>query len=383
MAHTFTTELKSVALEYTELLQVKLTKSTLQKEIIENPYYPSLLALSDTFSKYNIPNDAYKVDKENFHKLEFNVPFIAYVKIPDAGKDFVLVTSVTEQSVSYVYKDKKSKTVSKNDFLSRYKEIIWLAEPNERSGEIDYKEKLRVEKGNKIINRILVLLIFLTVSYVIFTDIRSLNVISYLIIALLKAIGVITTSLLLVYEIDKTNAFVKNICSIKSKTNCEAVLGSKASKIGFLSWSELGFFYFSSTAIWLLIPETLYAYKASWLAIANTIVVPYILFSIYYQWKIIKQWCPLCLIVQFILGLELIWSFSFALEYKWISIINISLFIKIVICSGLPMILWFVIKPVLIKYRDHDLYMTAFKRLQYNPEIFYSLLKQQPKAPEG
>jgi hypothetical protein len=43
MAHTFTTALKSIAANYIKAIQAKVTPTTIEKEIEENPDYPSLL----------------------------------------------------------------------------------------------------------------------------------------------------------------------------------------------------------------------------------------------------------------------------------------------------------------------------------------------------
>ena len=74
-----------------------------------------------------------------------------------------------------------------------------------------------------------------------------------------------------------------------------------------VSWSEAGFFYFAATTLFLF---TGINRQASFLIIASvsTMASAYIPFSIYYQWKVVKQWCPLCLTVQAILLLELVWA---------------------------------------------------------------------------
>jgi glutaredoxin len=49
----------------------------------------------------------------------------------------------------------------------------------------------------------------------------------------------------------------------------------------------------------------------------------------------------------------------------------------------LPIVLWYVIKPLLLKAKDEPVYKAAYKRLLYNPEIFNNLLQQQSSAPDG
>ncbi len=383
MAYSFNTELKSIAAKYIELLQGKVTVGTIKKDIEENPYYPSLLALSDTFGRYNITNEAFKVPSKDFDQLASDTPFVAFTKIPSIGTDFVLITKISEQTVSYFHKNKKVETVPKDEFLEGYKEIIWKAQLNEQSGEGDYEKKYQEEKKEQ--NKKIAWIFTAIVGFLLIVgaNISHENTFSIVSITFLKIIGVITSYLLLAYEVDKNNPFVKNICSIGGKANCDAVLSSKAAKIGGISWGEIGFFYFVASTLGLLLPNLSYEVKATCLAIANMFAVPYIFFSIYYQWRVLKQWCPLCLTIQFVLAAELIWSIFNVWQYPIINILQAPILLAILFCVFVPVVSWYALKSIITKAKDHDLYMSAYKRLQYNPDIFNSLLHQQVQAPDG
>lgn len=383
MAYSFNTELKSIAANYIELLQGKVTVGTIKKDIEENPYYPSLLALSDTFGRYNITNEAFKVPSKDFDQLASDTPFVAFTKIPSIGTDFVLITEISEQTVSYFHKNKKVETVSKEDFLQGYKEIIWKAQLNEQSGDADYERKYKVEKNEQNKKTAWIFTAIVGFLLIVGANISYENTFSIVSITFLKIIGVITSCLLLAYEVDKNNPFVKNICSIGGQSNCDAVLSSKAAKIGSISWGEIGFFYFVTTTLGLLMPNLSYEVKATCLAIANIFAVPYIFFSIYYQWRIIKQWCPLCLTIQFVLASELIWSIFNVWQYPFLNILQAPILLAILFCVFIPVISWYALKSIITKAKDHDLYLSAYKRLQYNPDIFNSLLHQQAQAPDG
>lgn len=151
-----------------------------------------------------------------------------------------------------------------------------------------------------------------------------------------------------------------------------------------VSWSEAGFFYFAATTLFLF---TGINRQASFLIIASvsTMASAYIPFSIYYEWKVVKLWCPLCLTVQAILLLELFW----AIVIVWIpftvlpALLSFSMLSQVALCILLPVVSWFLIKPLLQKSKDETLYQNAYKRLLYNPEIFNGLLQQQETAPDG
>lgn len=251
MAETFNSHIKNVAYAYTKLLRVTVTKTTLQSVLEENPYYPSLLSLSDTFSRFSIPNAAYTVSNHEIEQL--SVPFIAYLQMPKVGSDFVLVTQMNSDTVDIIYDKNKPKSMQKTDFISRFKNVALIAEPTTESGEDDYAAQLR--KENRAANKRLMLILTAILMYFSAIVINVLNnwSASYIVIAAIKFVGLITTVLLLVYENDKSNEFVKNICTAGSKTNCDAVLSSKAAKIWGISWAEIGFFYFAFTTLLLLI----------------------------------------------------------------------------------------------------------------------------------
>ena len=100
MPENFNTNLVNVASCYLTKLRVPVTVTSLQQNLRENPYFASLYSLSNIFERFNIPHDAYTVDKENFGQL--SPPFIAYLKNLPTGKDFVLVISITKEEVQYI-----------------------------------------------------------------------------------------------------------------------------------------------------------------------------------------------------------------------------------------------------------------------------------------
>ena len=381
MAQSFNTSLKNVAILYAQLLKVKVTTITIKKDIEENPYYPSLLSLSDTFTKHNIPNGAYTVAKEDFSRLQ--PPFIAFVSMPDVGRDFVLVTDITDKTVTYLYAGSKATIIKKEDFLQRYQKIVWAAEPNERSGETDYFKKIKQERSKQYRKIVWITAASIMILLAIIANISVDTLLAFGTIALIKLIGTAAAVLLLVYEMDKNNVFVKNICSAGGKINCDAVLSSKASKIGGISWAEIGFFYFAATTIWLLLPGLSFSSKILWLAIGNMFAAPYILFSIYYQWRVIKQWCPLCLIIQSILVSELIWNIVFYWNHFTFPVIHSFEYMIVLLCVLFPIVIWYGLKPIFKKAKDHNLYAAAYRRLQYNPNLFNSLLQEQTRIPDG
>jgi uncharacterized membrane protein len=332
-----------------------------------------------------LDSTALKVGKENFNQLQ--PPFVAYLNGQTTGKDFVLVTAVSENEVEYIAENKKAKKVSKEPFLKSWQGIVFIAEANEKSGEADFinnrkKETLAANKTKALISA--GVFILAASIYFFLYSLPGNFILNAALLLLIKLAGIATTTLLLIYEIDKSNAFVKSICTAGRQTNCAAVLQSEASKILGMSWSEAGFFYFASTFLFLLFPGISFMAKICLLSIANCLAAPYILFSIYYQWKVVKQWCPLCLTVQAVLFLELLWATANYWAHPFLPIAALSIAaLPVAYCLLLPVFLWYVLKPLILKAKEEPVYRAAYKRLLYNPETFNHLLQQQATAPDG
>jgi uncharacterized membrane protein/thiol-disulfide isomerase/thioredoxin len=385
MARTFTTGLKKVVGSYIRQLNANVTTVSVEKDIEINPHYPSLLSLSETFSRYHINNSAFNLTHDEV--LQVATPFVAFVNIPGTGRDFVLVEEIEDKLVKYQYNTRRSKWASKEEFLKQYLGIIWLAEADRSSGEVNFQAKVKHLKLRKalrlawIFGTALLVLLFVGTAY------SRLSPLGFCSIALIKMVGLATSLLLLAYEIDKSNPFVRSLCIVGGRSNCDAVLNSKGSKIAGITWSEIGFFYFAATEIYLLYPSIDFNSRIAISALANIFAAPYVIYSVYYQSRIIKQWCPLCLTVQGMLLLELLWSWfmfwslpAHAINgmfsaYPNLAAIGISLLI--------PVLTWAGLKPLLLTSRSEEAFEAAYKRMQYNPDLFNGLLLQQEIAPDG
>ncbi len=391
MAHSFNTNLTNVAAHFLQLLKIPVTKTSFIKSLEQNPYYPSLYSISNTFNKFGIASQAFTITAEDLGQIE--APFIAYYKSAANSKDFILVSKLNENEVFFISEGNKEKIISKRDFLKNWQQIVLVAEGNTTSGEKDYAVKLKKEQQQQ--TRKYWLYAGAVSIALLFTAAFTYNVgnaffYSAISIVAIKLLGITATALLLVYDIDKSNSFVKNICTAGKQINCDAVLNSKAARFLGMSWSEAGFFYFATTIIFLFSGID-YSIKLVGIATAGTLAAAYIPFSIYYQSKVVKQWCPLCLTVQVVLAMELAWaiinvwipSIRLTTFEKLSTLIDAGIIIQMLLSILLPIVGWYLIKPLLLKTKDEALYHNAYKRLLYNPEVFNGLLQQQETVPDG
>ena len=349
-------------------LQVKITNSTINKALQEHPDYPSLLSINDVLNQFNINTAAVNVEKEKITALP--LPFIAH--ITNKGGGFVTVTDIKDNSLTYyTTKEDYRNTVSVliDEFTKIWSGNTILAEAKCNAGEHNYT----LQRRKELLEGIKIPLLFICLLVCgIATNLVSLTI-AYSVLVVLKFIGVIVSTLLLWYEVDKTNTTLQKICTAGTKTNCNAILNSKQAKLfGVLSWSEIGFYYFAGSYLALLISGV---QALPILAILNFCALPYILFSVYYQWRIAKQWCVLCLSVQAILLAEGITNFSF-ISFSYLNI-SLSIIAQIILSFLIPISIWQLLKPALLQKKELKPKAKELARLKANPKIFESLLIKQ------
>ncbi len=352
-------------------LKIPFTFSAVEQAVKQQPDYPSIAAVHEVLKEYKTENLVLQVEKENIDQLP--VPFIAFMQGKPGG--FVTVSQVTGESISYLKKGslQKSEELLRTDFLKSWSGVALLAEKTETSGEYNYTVNRKKEKLEQSKLPVLISTVLLLISFSFFNQ-PALNI-WVVPAALLNLSGVIITCLLLWYEIDKNNPFIKKVCSGTKATNCSAILESKEAKLfGIISWSELGFFYFTGSLLAIL---TLQEKALSFLAWLNLTTLFYPFYSVYYQWRIAKQWCPLCLAVQAVLIIQALVFFAGSWYQPLLNSVSVNYPVAVVFV--LPVLFWYFIKPFLLKSKEGEEYRNRFFRMKKDSRIFEALLSKQKR----
>jgi len=206
----------------------------------------------------------------------------------------------------------------------------------------------------------------------------GINALLPFVFLLLFLAGSIIGVLLLWYELDQYNPVLQQICSAGKKVNCSAILQSKAAKIGGISWSTIGFSYFMGGLLLLLlwgITNPLMLFTLAWL---NVFAIPYVFYSVYYQLRIAKQWCVLCLFVQGLLVLQLIVATVARWHTLWpLNLITAPLLIQLVIIFSIPYMVVNILFPALLKAKERNRINNELQKLKHNLQIFDALIAKQ------
>ena len=349
-------------------LRVRVTNESITECLLSHPNYPSLLSISDCLKNWKVDNLIVKVANDQI--LSLPTPFMTLYQ-----QKFVIVLSTLDESIVYIDNAKNKKTESLEYFLSDWEQITLLTTTTNESGEVNYTRKKRQEVVNSLkipVLFIFALLITLTGALLYYKVNGNLRLAVFLsLTGSLKILGILFTGILLWYDVDK-NPFLQHMCTAKKNVNCNAVLTSSASKLWGISWSEIGFFYFAGS--WIIIQlNPIFLTLTTWLSVMS---LPYTLFSLFYQWKIVKEWCLLCIGVQALLLLDACFFLLFAPVSSAIefSVSNLEL---IVISCMLPLAALIFIKTALPFNNEVKKYKYDYMRLKYDSEVFTSLLQKQ------
>ncbi|HEY8659322.1 MAG TPA: thioredoxin domain-containing protein [Hanamia sp.] len=367
-------------ISFLKRLGIKVNNATVNETLQNHPDWPTLLCISDSLNKWGIPNGAGKIDPEKIDELP--IPFIAYTN--DRENPLAIVMQANETTIERYQKNyNKAIIEKKEDFIKKWRGVYLIAEPNAHSREPNYEAHKQKAFFNSLIPvavfTLLTILSFLFLIGIVgnAATLQTVNATGIYLQYFILFAGVVVTSLLLWYEIDKNNPLLQKVCTGIAKGNCNAILSGKQAKVfSWLSWSEVGFFYFTGAFLTLLSAQNTIVNSVGVIAWLNILALPYTVFSIYFQWRVAKQWCVLCLAVQALLVFGAINVITYNFLYP-IPQFSTAFILKCMLSYMLPVLLWYAVKPHILRLQEAKITRREYLRIKFNAEIFETLLKKQ------
>jgi len=344
------------------------------EELNRHPDFPSLLSISDVLKSWNVANIGYQVPILGIG--EINCPFIA--QLSSNKGEFVIVNRLQPEYVTVSNERWSKHRMEIDEFKKLYTGFILVPLLDEFTGESDEKVNRRKEyisglrKPIQLIGTLIVLmLLYYLNSFALFSNG------AIVVLFLTKGIGIGITILVLAKSLDINNSFLRRICKTGNRFDCASILSSKAAMItNEISWSEAGFFYFFGTFLLVLFSDVSSS-LLQFIALLNFLCLPYSFYSIYYQIKRAKKWCLLCCIVQSLFWIEFLLSFVYLHEpFTSPGYIEWSI---LFICLALPVLIWSIIKPILLKLKQFETINLQLRRLKFNSDLFHKILSLGPK----
>ncbi|WP_420552647.1 vitamin K epoxide reductase family protein [Tenacibaculum aiptasiae] len=341
--------------------RIAFDKDELAFQIQSHPSYPSLHAITGVLDHFNIENVAADVPVNKETLVQLPDCFLVQINT-DKGKDLVIVERKQLDYVVYNSDNKKEKH-TEEAFLQKFTGIIVAVEKTE--------ESVQPEKKSEFAKYLAVGLLIGLTGFTLYQNTINLYTLAFL---LLSVVGVITSIAIVKQELGLKTSIGNAFCSgADDKKDCDAVLTSKGAEIikGY-KLSDLSVLYFSGLALLTLaqISNPAISYTISLLAI------PVTLYSIHYQYVVVKKWCMLCLSIVGILWLQ---AATPLITHTFVTEFEPTNFVVFGIVSSITWLAWYYIKPLVTEVTDlrkEKIENIKFKR---NYTLFESLLKKSPQ----
>jgi uncharacterized membrane protein len=212
----------------------------------------------------------------------------------------------------------------------------------------------------------------------------------FIFILLTSACGIFLCKLLVDLVLKNQSSFARKLCATSGNFNCEKVLSSPFSKISKnLHIGDIAFVYFSTQFLftlfaWIEGHETIYM-NTLFVPCMITVCLTFIL--LFYQWRIVKSWCRICLFITLV-----IWVQAFVmilLQGKGTSIFSVfqpgamaspgwsETLLTLLFCACIAST-WFLIKPQIIKASEVAQVRKQISRWKNSSKLFLAILKEQP-----
>ncbi|SDT37007.1 Peptidase C39 family protein [Mucilaginibacter mallensis] len=302
-------------------LNIKYTNTYVRSYFDQHPFPNSLLAITDLLESYKISSETYLTSDDKIS--EFSLPFIAKKNSPE---EFVMVTAINDSHINYVGDNGKAVMMIKHEFLLSWSGIGLVPETSELSGEPDYKANFMKQLSatfSKWLIRFTAVICPILLLVFTYNQNRSIDTLCQTVLSL---VGVVICGLLIYQSMDESNPFVRKLCTYKGRSDCGEITSGKGGKLfNVFKWSEIGFIYFS--AIFLLLTVSKFTVSNhSFLAILSLCSLPYMVYSVTFQWLILKKWCRLCLAVQVVLLIQFAIQYNYLADFRSVDIHSILFF---------------------------------------------------------
>jgi uncharacterized membrane protein len=282
----------------TSRLHVPVSRRAMSAAVEAHSQPFSLACLRQALAQWRVDSLAVQLPAQDL--AEVPLPAIAHLH----SGNFVLLTRAEAGRV--VYQDVKGNTIkaSLTDFDQAWSGKLLLAEAQAQAGEPTYRQSRYQEQlalARNITCWVLLVALFLWPVWL------AVNSAAWAILVwwVSKVAGLATSILLLLSQLAPNQGLAKRLCDLRPGISCQNVLTSQAATwFGFLSMTDLGLLYFGSGVLAICLGWLANIQVLPWLALLNLLALPYTVFSIWYQWRVVKSWCPLCLAVQALLWLE-------------------------------------------------------------------------------
>ncbi|MBC2843500.1 vitamin K epoxide reductase family protein [Winogradskyella flava] len=349
---------------YLNKIDIHTNKEELEFQLLSHPSYPSLHAVTGVLDHFRIDNLAAEVptDLETFNQL----PEVFFTLIKNGSKEFVVVTKDSHQQVGVHYHNKEKKPKPIEEFIAEWSGIVVIAE----------KSNITVEKKGVSNKNFIKSISIISLALLLFTFFSAKPSLFQIVHFILSLIGVLISILIIQHEFGFQSKAVEKLCTGSKSTSCEVILNSKGANFSkYIKLSDLSFIYFAGMVLsWVIVANVNHQYLS--IVVLTICSIPITFYSLFYQYKIAKKWCPLCLMIIAVLWLQCLSVFLLNPNLKDIHIefsSTLVISIMILVCTAG----WLFSRYLLNKEQELNKLQIDHYRFRRNFDLFKAVYQKQ------
>lgn len=348
---------------------IRVNQDELNLQLLSHPSYPSMHSLTGVLDHFRINNLALRlpVNKETVKQL----PPYFMANILEDGGEFLVLTEKKRDRIQLSYENEKVVLVSEEAFLKIWNGVILAIEKDE------HVKETKTSLFTQTIQKLFYFLGFLFLGYFLYSCSSYFSQAHFL----LSMVGLLLSGAIVQHELGLQSAAANKLCNRSENTSCDDVLNSKgATLFGSIKLSDLSIVAFTTyTLNWILLFLSGTA-NFSVLSLLTLFAIPFTIYSVYYQYQVVKKWCPLCLAIVAVLLLQAsaLLSLDSFTSILAIDTVSIALFLGSFIVASSA---WHFIKPLLVKARTLENLEVEHYRFKRNYSLFDILHRHYDSIP--
>lgn len=271
---------------------IMIDYNELEFQLLSHPTFPSLHSVTGVLDHFSIRNLALEAPRTEDSIAALPVYFLARVH-DRHGERFALVTK-KQSGFLLLIDESKSETLTVNQFLEVWTGLVAVVEKD----EIDTTPRAADQEMKNWFS-------YLALAVIVSVPLLVNPGLAKAIHFVLSVIGLAVSVLIVQHELGVESAMLTRFCEKEnSNLSCDSVLkNSGSSLLGLIKLSDLALIYFSGLVLsGVLI--TLRGTTYTLLTLLAIPTIPVIFYSLYYQYRVIKKWCLLCLGIVAVLAMQ-------------------------------------------------------------------------------
>ena len=284
--------MKNILEQFLDAIEVPYTRLFAEKLYNKHPHRNNMYGLKKMLDVYGVNTVGVHIESKNLSTLNF--PCILHT-----NSEFAIGLDGADEKITYMIHGKKTEMtfdVFKQTWTGNALVVSETTDANEPEIKKHKQEEIL---SMMILYSIPALLTLACLIGLIDNAVSGKYSFLYVLELILSILGIAVCAMLIQKQLFNESKYGDRICSLFHDADCNSVLDGAKAKVFGISWSEVGLGYFiANTLLLALYPESaLVVFTINWLAML------YGVWSIYYQWKVAKSWCVLCVLAQIV-----IWS---------------------------------------------------------------------------